>query len=84
MGAKERYTRKGLKRSQQIPDLMGSTELAANLFRTTHADDKLRRENIRGKEAACYDRFEIGNKVRQTIVDLGGIMPEELPTQVRV
>ena len=59
---------------------MGSTELAANLFRATQTDEKLRRENIRGKEKANQTHYEVGRKVRQTIAELGGTMPEDLPT----
>jgi len=59
---------------------MGSTELAANLFRATQAEDKLRREKITGKEKAYKARWEVGAKVRRTIRELGGTMPEELPT----
>ena len=59
---------------------MGSTELAANLFRATQTDEKLRREGIRGKQAANNTHYEVGKKVRQTIKDLGGTMPEDLPT----
>ena len=59
---------------------MGSTELAANLFRATQTDEKLRRENIRGKEKAYQTHYEVGRKVRQTIAELGGTMPEDLPT----
>lgn len=59
---------------------MGSTELAANLFRATQTDEKLRRENIKGKEAANQTHYEVGRKVRQTIKELGGTMPEDLPT----
>lgn len=72
--------RKGLKKSQDILDHMGSTELAANLFRATQTDEKLRRENIQGKDAANQTHFEVGAKVRQTIAELGGTMPEDLPT----
>ena len=50
LGAKEIHAHKGLKKSQKILDHMGSTELAANLFRATQTDEKLRRENIKGKE----------------------------------
>jgi DNA-damage-inducible protein D len=57
---------------------MGSTELAANLFRATQTDDKLRRENIRGKENANQTHHDVGKKVRQTIEELGGTMPEDL------
>jgi DNA-damage-inducible protein D len=58
---------------------MGSTELAANLFRATQAEEKLRREEVRGKDAANRTHREVGAKVRQTIKELGGTMPEELP-----
>ena len=80
LGAKEIHTRKGLKKSQKILDHMGSTELAANLFRATQTDEKLRREHITGKAAANSTHYEVGKKVRQTIKDLGGTMPENLPT----
>ena len=80
LGAKEIHARKGLKENEQILDHMGSTELAANLFRATQTDEKLRRENIRGKEKANQTHYEVGRKVRQTIAELGGTMPEDLPT----
>ena len=59
---------------------MGSTELAANLFRATQTDEKIRKEHIAGKEAANKTHYEVGRKVRETIKDLGGTMPEDLPT----
>ncbi|NLG57632.1 MAG: DNA damage-inducible protein D [Clostridiales bacterium] len=80
LGAKEIHIRKGLKKSQQILDHMGSTELAANLFRATQTDEKLRRDQVQGKEAANQTHFEVGSKVRKTIKELGGTMPENLPT----
>ena len=80
LGAKEIHERKGLKKSQKILDHMGSTELAANLFRATQTDEKLRRENVRGKYAANEVHFQVGKKVRETIKELGGTMPEDLPT----
>ena len=80
LGAKEIHARKGLKKSQKILDHMGSTELAANLFRATQTDEKLRRENIQGKQVAYDTHYEVGKKVRQTIKELGGTMPEDLPT----
>lgn len=78
--AKEIHAKKGLKKSQKILDHMGSTELAANLFRATQTEEKLRRENIKGKERANFTHYEVGTKVRQTIKELGGTMPEDLPT----
>lgn len=80
LGAKEIHERKGLKKSQKILDHMGSEELAANLFRATQTDAKLRRENIQGKAAANAVHYSVGAKVRQTIEELGGTMPEDLPT----
>jgi len=73
------HRRKGLKKSQKILDHMGSTELAANLFRATQAEEKLRRERVKGKDAANRTHREVGAKVRQTIRELGGTMPEKLP-----
>lgn len=79
LDAKDIHERKGLKKSQKILDHMGVTELAANLFRATQAEDKLRRENIKGKRNANQTHFEVGKKVRKTIEELGGTMPEDLP-----
>lgn len=77
---KDIHARKGLKKNQQILDHMGSTELAANLFRATQTEEKLRREKIIGKDKANLTHHEVGAKVRQTIKELGGTMPENLPT----
>ena len=74
------HRKKGLKKSQKILDHMGSTELAANLFRATQAEEKLRREGIKGKEKANQTHREVGEKVRKTIRELGGTMPENLPS----
>ena len=78
--AKDIHERKGLKPSQKILDHMGSTELAANLFRATQTEEKLRRDHVKGKENANKTHFGVGKKVRQTIQELGGTMPEDLPT----
>lgn len=80
MTAKDIHAKKGLKKSQKILDHMGSTELAANLFRATQTEEKLKRENIKGKQKANMTHYEVGAKVRQTIKELGGTMPENLPT----
>ena len=79
LDAKAIHARKGLKKSQKILDHMGSTELAANLFRATQTEEKLRRENIKGKIKANQTHYEVGKKVRKTIKELGGTMPEDLP-----
>lgn len=80
LGAKEIHARKGLKRGQKILDHMGSTELAANLFRATQTDEKLRREKVVGKAEANKVHLKVGQTVRKTIQELGGTMPEDLPT----
>jgi DNA-damage-inducible protein D len=79
-GAKDIHAAKGLKKSQKILDHMGSTELAANLFRATQTEEKLRRDKVSGKQSANKTHYEVGKKVRETIADLGGTMPEALPT----
>lgn len=79
LGNKEIHARKDLKKSQKILDHMGSTELAANLFRATQTEEKLRRDQVQGKTQANKTHFDVGRKVRQTIAELGGTMPENLP-----
>jgi methylphosphotriester-DNA--protein-cysteine methyltransferase len=78
-GADEIRAFKGLPANAKILDHMDSTELAANLFRITQTDEKLRNENIRGREAACDAHFEVGSKVRATMKELSGVHPEHLP-----
>jgi DNA-damage-inducible protein D len=73
------HKRKRLSKSQQILDHMNSEELAANLFRATQTDAKIRRENIKGEGNANLAHFEVGQKVRNTIRNIGGTMPENLP-----
>ena len=80
LGAKDIHRRKGLRKSQNILDHMGSTELAANLFRATQTEEKLRREKTESKMEANKAHKEVGKKVRKTIKELGGTMPENLPT----
>lgn len=80
LSAKDIQQRKGLKKGENILDHMGSTELAANLFRATQTEEKLRRDQVHGKDQANAVHYQVGQKVRQTINDLGGTMPEDLPT----
>ena len=62
---------------------MGHEELAANLFRATQTEAKLRRDHVQGKENANQTHYEVGKEVRDTIAWLGGTMPEELPTPTK-
>ena len=59
---------------------MGYEELAANLFRATQTEAKLKRDNIQGKKEANETHYNVGKEVRDTIQRLGGTMPEDLPT----
>ncbi len=80
LDAKGIHQHKGLKKSHKILDHMGSTELAANLFRATQTEEKLKRDGVKGKRQANQTHHKVGAKVRQTIQELGGTMPENLPT----
>lgn len=80
MTAKDIKEHKHLGKKDDILDFMGHEELAANLFRATQTEAKLRRENIQGKEKANQTHYEVGKEVRDTISRLGGTMPENLPT----
>ncbi len=79
LGVRDIHQRKRLKPRQHVLDHMGSTELAAYLFRATQTEEKLRRENVRNKVHANRIHNEVGRKVRKTIHELGGTMPENLP-----
>ena len=72
--------RKKLRYREDILDNMWSTELAANLFRITQTEEKLKKDNIQGESNANKTHYTVGKKVRKTIKELGGTMPEELPT----
>ena len=80
LNCKDIHARKKLRKSQKILDHMGSTELAANLFRATQTEEKLRRDQVRTRDKANETHMTVGARVRQTIADLGGTMPEDLPT----
>jgi DNA-damage-inducible protein D len=79
LGMRDIRARKRLKGKEHVLDHMGSTELAANLFRATQTEEKLRRENVGNKDQANRIHGEVGRKVRKTIHELGGTMPENLP-----
>jgi len=72
--------RKEINENEDILDWMGSTELAANLFRITQTEDVLDKKNIKGETNACETHYKVGKAVRNTIKEIGGTMPEELPT----
>ena len=72
--------RKGLKKGQEILDYMGSEELGANIFRITQTEAKLKKSNINSEELACNTHNRVGKAVRRAIEEVGGTMPEDLPT----
>ena len=72
--------RKGLRYREDILDNMGSEELAANLFRITQTESRLKRDKIDTENKANKTHYEVGAKIRKTIKELGGTMPEDLPT----
>src|SRR3989344_4854287 len=76
---KEKAIKKG-----ELLDRSGSTELAANLFRITQTDEKIKKDNIQGEQAASRTHFMVGGKVRQTIKDIGGILPEKLEPEKHI
>jgi len=80
MRSKDIHTKKKLKPSRKILDHMGSEELGANLFRATQAEAKIRRDGIHGQEKVSKAHFEVGKKIRSTIAEIGGTMPENLPS----
>lgn len=77
--AEDIHIKKNLKPKEKILDFMGSEELAANLFRITQTEAKLKRENVKTREKANKTHYTVGATVRKAIKDIGGTMPEELP-----
>ena len=72
--------RKNLRYREDILDNMGEDELVANLFRINQTKQKLIKNNIKGENNAKDVHYEVGKKVRKAIADIGGTMPEDLPT----
>lgn len=73
------HKKKNLSEKEKILDFMGSEELAANLFRITQTEAKLKRENVKTKQKANQTHYTVGKTVRKAIKDIGGTMPEDLP-----
>lgn len=73
------HTRKGLKKNDKILDYMGSTELIANLFRISQTEEKLKRDEVSTVETANNTHYEVGEKIRKAIIEMGATLPEDLP-----
>lgn len=78
--AQQIKSRKGIRKNDDILDFMGSEELGANIFRITQTEAKLKKSNINNEDLACATHNYVGKAVRRTIEQLGGTMPEDLPT----
>lgn len=74
------HKKKNLEVGQKILDYMGSTELIANLFRISQTEEKLRKDNISDADTATSVHHSVGKEVRKAIEEIGGTMPEDLPT----
>jgi len=75
--------KKGIKRGELL-DRASSAELAANLFRITQTDEKIKNDNVKDETRAISTHNMVGGKVRQTIRDIGGVMPEDLPSEKHI
>ncbi len=82
--AKQIAKRKNIKENEDILDYMGSEELGANLFRITQTEAKLKKDNIDNEDDACLTHYNVGRTVRKAIEELGGNMPETLPTPEKI
>ena len=74
------FKRKKLRYREDILDNMTEDELVANLFRINQTKQKLLRDNTQGEKEAKDVHYEVGKKVRRAIADIGGMMPEDMPT----
>ena len=81
MGLSDIMAKKGLGSKERLLDRAGRAELASNEFRITQTEEALRRDNVQGDKNARETHRKVGAKVRQTIKELGGIMPEDLPAE---
>lgn len=79
MSLKQLQSRKGLDKKQQLLDHIGKDELAANLFRITQTDAKIKNENIRGQKNLEAAAHNVGQKIRHTMLEISGTAPENLP-----
>jgi DNA-damage-inducible protein D len=81
MGLTAVKARKGIGKKENLFDRVGSAELAANYFRITQTDEKLKRDKVNSERDAINTHLDVGREVRQTIKNLGGTMPENLPPE---
>ncbi|RCX15456.1 DNA-damage-inducible protein D [Anaerobacterium chartisolvens] len=73
------HVKKGLKKKEKILDYMGSTELIANLFRISQTEEKLKRDEVTTAAVANNTHYEVAEKIRKAIIEMGATLPEDLP-----
>jgi DNA-damage-inducible protein D len=76
--------KKNIPKEDSLLDRAGSVELAANLFRITQTEEKIKKENISGQGRLSGTHFSVGTKVREAIEKIGGETPENLPTEPNI
>jgi len=81
LGLKEIKAKKGIGEKDDLLDCIGRTELAANEFRITQCEEKLKKDKIQGEQTAIHTHHAVGKKVRDTIKEISGILPEHLPAE---
>jgi DNA-damage-inducible protein D len=84
MRRKDITKKKGIDEKENILDYMDGEELGANIFRATQANAKIKREGFLGQAEASNIHYEVGKKVRTTIKELGGSMPEDIPAREHI
>jgi len=84
MGIKDIKRRKGIPATDSVLDYSGRTELAAHDFRITQTEEKLKRENIRGEQAAINAHRQVGEEVREAIRRVRGVLPENMPKEEHI
>jgi DNA-damage-inducible protein D len=81
IGLKEIKAKKGINAKEQLLDRAGRAELAANEFRITQAEEVLTKDEVKDENRARQVHHKVGKIVRDTIKEIGGTMPEDLPAE---
>ncbi|MEJ8604620.1 damage-inducible protein [Riemerella anatipestifer] len=68
-------------KKEKLMDSMGRTELAANLFRVTQTEERIKSKGIQGQHNLEATHYEVGKEVREIIKKNVGKNPENLPQE---
>lgn len=71
-------SKRGLDKKENLADYMGRTELAANLFRVTQTEERIKNQNIKGQSRLEDTHYEVGQEVRAIVRKNTGVNPENL------